>query len=162
MDAESLDLCRELLVKAEQKGVGFELPVDIVTATELSPDAATVVMDADKIPAERMGADIGPKTREKFRNFILNAGTVVWNGPMGVFELAPFASGTKAIAQAMADSRAVTIVGGGKRKHLQGYLPSEQYQPCSGGHWISRFPEEFRCSIHHRHLFGMGKCEVLF
>lgn len=113
LDAESVDLCKELLTKAQQKGVRFELPVDIVTATQLSAYASTEVMDADKIPADRMGADIGPKTREKFRNFILNAGTVVWNGPMGVFELAPFAGGTKAIAQAMADSKAVTIVGGG-------------------------------------------------
>ena len=113
LDAESVDLCKELLTKAQQKGVRFELPVDIVTATQLSAYASTEVMDADKIPADRMGADIGPKTREKFRNFILSAGTVVWNGPMGVFELAPFAGGTKAIAQAMADSKAVTIVGGG-------------------------------------------------
>jgi len=113
LDEVSLPLCNGMIETAATKGVGFELPVDILSADRLAPDAATAIVDADKIPADWMGVDIGPKTIENFRAIILGAGTVVWNGPMGVFEMEPFAKGTRAIAQAMAESKAVTIVGGG-------------------------------------------------
>lgn len=89
------------------------LPVDVVQTTELSDSAVTEIVTADSIAPDHLGADIGPNTIELFRETILGAGTVVWNGPMGVFELAPFETGTREVAQALADSSAVTIVGGG-------------------------------------------------
>ncbi|MHB1000259.1 MAG: phosphoglycerate kinase [Armatimonadota bacterium] len=113
LDESNLELTKELMSKAAEKGIKFELPVDVLAATELAPDAKTKVVPIAEIPADMMGLDIGPETMTKFRNYILDAGTVVWNGPMGVFEMEAFAAGTRAIAQAMADSKAVTIVGGG-------------------------------------------------
>jgi len=113
LDANSIDYCKELMAKAEAKGVGLELPVDILVATELSADARTEIVPTSAIPADMMGVDIGPKSIEKFRTVIMGAGTVVWNGPMGVFEIPAFAAGTRAVAEAMAESKAITIVGGG-------------------------------------------------
>ncbi len=113
LDESNLELTKELMSKAAAKGIKFELPVDVISATELSADAQTKAVSTDSIPADMMGLDIGTATRELYRKYILDAGTVVWNGPMGVFEIEQFAGGTRAIAQAMADSKAVTIVGGG-------------------------------------------------
>jgi phosphoglycerate kinase len=113
LDAKSLDLCNELIKKAADKGVDLVLPVDALVADSLSADAATQMVSVEAIPADMMGVDIGPKTIEKFRSLILGAGTVVWNGPMGVFEIEPFSAGTRAVAEAMAESNAITIVGGG-------------------------------------------------
>lgn len=113
LDEGSLVLCKELMDKAAAKKINFELPVDVLAATELSADADTRIVPSNEIPSDMMGVDIGPLTIEKYRTFILGAGTVVWNGPMGVFEIDKFAVGTRAVAQAMADSNAVTIVGGG-------------------------------------------------
>ena len=97
---------------AEAKGVKFLLPVDNVCAKEFAADAEPVLVEGD-IPADMMGMDIGPKTRELFAEAVRGAGTIVWNGPMGVFEFDAFAVGTKAMAKALAESGAVTIVGGG-------------------------------------------------
>ncbi|HVL38212.1 MAG TPA: phosphoglycerate kinase, partial [Fimbriimonadaceae bacterium] len=91
----------------------IHLPEDTLATYELTEDAPNRVVPASAIPADQMGADIGPATIDAFRKIIASAGTVVWNGPMGVFELSPFSAGTRAIAQAMAESDAVTIVGGG-------------------------------------------------
>lgn len=113
LDADSIDLCKELMSKAAAKGIKFELPDDVLIADRLAPDANSKIVPVSAIPADWMGVDIGFKTIEKFMRYILSAGTVVWNGPMGVFEMAQFAEGTRAVAQAMADSNAVTIVGGG-------------------------------------------------
>jgi len=113
LDESSLGLVKEQMDKAAAKGVRFELPDDVLAADRLAPDADTRVVSISGIPADWLGLDIGPRTSEKFRKYILEAGTVVWNGPMGVFEMEPFAGGTRAVAQAMADSKAVTIVGGG-------------------------------------------------
>ena len=113
LDETSIDLCKELMSKAAAKGIKFELPDDVLVADRLDPAADCKVVPVNAIPADWMGLDIGPKTIENFRAYILSAGTVVWNGPMGVFEMAPFAEGTRATAQAMADSKAATIVGGG-------------------------------------------------
>ena len=113
LDAGSLELVKEQMDKAAAKGIKFELPDDILAADKFNPSADTKIVASNEIPADWMGVDIGPKTMETFRNYILDAGTVVWNGPMGVFEMEPFAKGTRAIAQAMADSKATTIVGGG-------------------------------------------------
>ncbi|NMB44928.1 MAG: phosphoglycerate kinase, partial [Firmicutes bacterium] len=113
LDSESLDLARELMTTAEQRGVKFLLPVDVVIADRFAADAAHEVVDADKMRAEWLGLDIGPRTVELFGREIKTAKTVVWNGPMGVFEMPAFAAGTKAIAEVMAESSAVTIIGGG-------------------------------------------------
>ena len=113
LDEESIDLAKELLKKAEVAGVKLLLPVDTVCAREFDNDSESGVFDRDSIPADMMGMDIGPKTVELYKTAIAEAKTVVWNGPAGVFEMPNFASGTKAIAEALASSSAVTIIGGG-------------------------------------------------
>lgn len=112
-ETDSFDYCLELLKKAEEKGVKIHLPSDCVAADRFAADAEPVVYEDGQIPDGMMGLDIGPKTAETYAEIIRNAGTVIWNGPMGVFEFAAFATGTNAVAQAMAESKAVTIVGGG-------------------------------------------------
>ena len=102
-----------MVAKAKAKGVSFMLPVDNVVATEYDENAENKVVDSDKIPAGWMGLDIGPKTRANFANAIKGAGTVVWNGPMGVSEWKNFAAGTEAVAAAVAESGAISIIGGG-------------------------------------------------
>ena len=113
VDNEKIDYCKEMMAKAEAKGVKLLLPVDTVAATEFAADAEPHVVDAMHIPADMMGMDIGPKTVELFCAATKGAGTIVWNGPMGVFEFPTFATGTKAMAKALAESGAVTIIGGG-------------------------------------------------
>jgi phosphoglycerate kinase len=110
LDESGLDYARELLERNPDK---ILLPVDVVVAAELSDSATTKVVDVDAIPADEIGADIGPKTQEAFSAEIARAGLVLWNGPMGVFEIGHFAAGTREVAEAMASSPAVTIVGGG-------------------------------------------------
>ena len=117
VDDEKLDYCANMLKKAEEKGVKMLLPVDtVITASFPDPIDAEIsveYVDSDKIPADKMGLDIGPKTRELFAQAVKDAKTVVWNGPMGVFENPVLAAGTKAVAQAMADTQATTVIGGG-------------------------------------------------
>lgn len=113
LDEESIDLASQLMQKAEQAGVELLLPVDTVCADEFSNDAKKAVFDRDKIPADMMGMDIGPKTIDVYKKAIAEAKTIVWNGPAGVFEMSNFAEGTKSIAEALAASDAVTIIGGG-------------------------------------------------
>ncbi|MBQ9270145.1 MAG: phosphoglycerate kinase [Oscillospiraceae bacterium] len=110
---ESFEYCRELLKKAEEKGVRIHLPVDAVCGDHFAADAEPVVYADGEIPDNMMGMDIGPKTAAAYADVVKNAGTVIWNGPMGVFEFPAFAEGTKAVAKAMAESEAVTIIGGG-------------------------------------------------
>ena len=112
-ETESFGYCLELLKKAEEQGVKIHLPVDTVAADHFAADAEPVLFDEGQIPDNMMGLDIGPKTRDIYADIIKNAGTVIWNGPMGVFEFPAFAAGTQAVAKAMAESPAVTIVGGG-------------------------------------------------
>ncbi len=112
-EQEKIETARQLLEKAETKGVALLLPEDNVIADKFAEDAATQTVASAGIPAGWMGMDIGPKTIARYADVIKNARTVVWNGPMGVFEMSKFAEGTRAIAQAMADSSAVTIIGGG-------------------------------------------------
>ena len=112
-EEDKLDLANEMVAKAKAKGVSFMLPVDNVVATEYDENAEHKVVDSDKIPAGWMGLDIGPKTRANFANAIKGAGTVVWNGPMGVSEWKNFAAGTEAVAAAVAESGAISIIGGG-------------------------------------------------
>ena len=108
-----LDYANDMIEKAADKGVKMLIPVDTVTADAFSNDANVKVVDAGQIDDGWMGLDIGPKTRELFANAVKDAKTVVWNGPMGVFEMPNFAAGTVAVAQALADTDAVTIIGGG-------------------------------------------------
>ena len=108
-----LDYANDMIKKAADKGVKMLIPVDTVTADAFSNDANVKVVDAGQIDDGWMGLDIGPKTRELFANAVKDAKTVVWNGPMGVFEMPNFAAGTVAVAQALADTDAVTIIGGG-------------------------------------------------
>ncbi len=112
LEADRIDYARDMIAKAEAKGVKFLLPVDNLCAAEFSADAEPVLVEGD-IPADLMGMDIGPKTVELFSAAVAGAGTIVWNGPMGVFEFEKFAGGTKAMAKALAESGAITIVGGG-------------------------------------------------
>ena len=108
-----LDYAREMMAKAEKNGVSLLLPVDAVVAPEFSAEAKPTVVSVDSIPADQMGLDIGPMSSEIFAGSIRSAGTVIWNGPMGVFEFPSFAAGTIAVAKAMAESSAITIIGGG-------------------------------------------------
>jgi phosphoglycerate kinase len=116
-DETKVDYCKEMIEKAEKLGKKLLLPVDAVT-TDHFPDPIdgpidTTVVDIDKIPADRMGMDIGPKTQELYAEAVKTAKTVVWNGPMGVFENPTLAAGTKSVAKALADTDATTIIGGG-------------------------------------------------
>ena len=113
LDETKVDYCREMMAKAKEKGVELLIPVDVVVADHYAEDAPHKTVDADKIPADWEGMDIGPKTRELFAAAIRKAGTVIWNGPMGVFEFPTFAKGTEAVAAAMAECKGVTVVGGG-------------------------------------------------
>ena len=117
VDNEKLDYCKEMLQKAQDKGVKLLLPVDTVVAdgfpNPIDAEIAVATVDSTAIPEGKMGLDIGEKAREEFAAAAKAAKTVVWNGPMGVFENPVLSAGTKAVAQALADSDAVTIVGGG-------------------------------------------------
>ena len=110
---DKLDLANEMMAKAKAKGVNFMIPVDNVVATEYDENAEHKTVKSTEIPSDWMGLDIGPNTRENFANAIKGAGTVVWNGPMGVSEWANFAAGTFAVATAVAESGAISIIGGG-------------------------------------------------
>ncbi len=116
LEEDQLDAVRGYLEQAEKKGVEIVLPVDIVAATEFSADAEHDVVAVDAIPADRLGLDIGPESGKLFASKIADARTVFWNGPMGVFEMAPYAEGTRAVAQALIDvthAGGLTVVGGG-------------------------------------------------
>ncbi len=112
-EEDKLDLARDLLAKARAKGVNFLLPVDNVIGREYKEDTTFMRIYSDSIPDGWMGLDIGEKTQELYSKTIAGAGTVIWNGPMGVSEWENFASGTKAVAKAVADSGAISIIGGG-------------------------------------------------
>ena len=117
LDETKIDYCKEMMDKADKLGKKLLLPIDTVITSEfpdpIDAEIATEIVDSDKIPADKMGMDIGPKTIELYANAAKEAKTVVWNGPMGVFENPILAKGTKAVAQALADTEATTIIGGG-------------------------------------------------
>ena len=117
LDETKIDYCKDMLKQAEEKGVKILLPIDCTIAKDFpNPIDAEIdveVVDADKIPADMMSLDIGPKTAELFAEAVKSAKTVVWNGPMGVFENPTLAKGTMAVAKAMAETDAVTVIGGG-------------------------------------------------
>lgn len=113
LEEDKMDLSIELIKKAEANNVEILLPVDVVIADEIKAGAETEIVDIDSIPEDKEALDIGPKTAELFASKIKEAKTVVWNGPMGVFEIKEFADGTNKVAAALAESDAITIVGGG-------------------------------------------------
>ena len=113
LESEWMDYANQMLQKAADKGVKLLLPVDTVIADRFAPDADTAVVEAGKIPDGWQGLDIGPRTVEQYCAAVADAGTVIWNGPMGVFEFDKFAAGTKAVAEALSKTDAITIVGGG-------------------------------------------------
>jgi phosphoglycerate kinase len=113
LEEDQVETVKGYLAQAQESGVEIVLPVDIVAADGFAADAPHETVDADKIPAGKMGLDIGPKSGELFREAILGAKTIAWNGPMGVFEFPAFAEGTKAVAQALVDTDGFSIVGGG-------------------------------------------------
>ena len=113
LDRDSVEIAAGIMKKAEETGVNLVLPLDCVCTEEFSNDSPYEVYDRDKIPADKMGMDIGPKSAELFESVLRDAKTVVWNGPMGVFEMENFAKGTYAIAKILAELDAVTVIGGG-------------------------------------------------
>lgn len=112
-ESDKLDLAKDMMAKAKDKNVKFLLPLDIRVAREYSPNSESKIVDFDKIPDGWMGLDIGPKTEKLFSGAISDAGTVIWNGPMGVSEWDKFASGTLALAKAIAGTNSISIIGGG-------------------------------------------------
>ncbi len=116
LDKDNIETCKGYLARAKESGVEIVLPVDVVAATAFSADADHEVVPADGIPADRMGLDIGPKSAELYASKVRDAKTVFWNGPMGAFEMAPYAAGTLAVAEALVEATsdgALTVVGGG-------------------------------------------------
>lgn len=113
LDADNVELAKSLIEKAEKLGVKLLLPIDIVCAKEFDNNSESKVFDKESIPYDYMGLDIGPETIKLYRETLAKAATVVWNGPMGVFEMDNFANGTRAVAQILADIDAITIIGGG-------------------------------------------------
>jgi phosphoglycerate kinase len=110
---ELVEAAAGFITQAQERGVKLMLPVDFVIADRFAVDATTQIVDRDGIPSDHMGLDIGPKTRDLYAGVIANSATIVWNGPMGVFEMPAFAGGTLAVAQAMAASPGFTVIGGG-------------------------------------------------
>ncbi|WP_026694506.1 phosphoglycerate kinase [Peribacillus kribbensis] len=114
LEEDKLDLANSFVAKAKEKKVNFYMPVDVIVADDFSEDAETKVVDIDSIPSDWEALDIGPKTREKYAEVIKGSRLVIWNGPMGVFEIDKFAGGTKAVAEALADSdHTYSVIGGG-------------------------------------------------
>lgn len=113
VEGDKVPLAAELMAEAERSKINLLLPQDLVVAKELSPDAPHQVVAVNAVPEEWMAVDIGPETRQAFAKALQGARTVVWNGPMGVFEMEPFAAGTEAVARAVAEVKGTTIVGGG-------------------------------------------------
>ena len=123
-----IEAVKMFMQEARERGVNLVLPVDFVVAKEFAPDSSTQVVGASKIPADWMGLDIGPRSRELFADVISESATVVWNGPMGVFEMPAFSGGTLAVARAMASSSAFTVIGGGDSAAAVRLLDVDQTQ----------------------------------
>lgn len=136
VDEERIDLAKGLLEKAKEKGVDILLPVDSIVADKFDAEAKTDVVPSEHMTPEWLGLDIGPSTRMLFNDKVRTAGTIVWNGPMGVFEMEAFAEGTRTIARAMSESDAVTIIGGGDSAaavKILGYADAMTHISTGGG-----------------------------
>lgn len=113
LEEDKIELAKEFIQKAKEKNVNFLMPIDTVVANEFSDTADTKIVPIDEIPTDWQGLDIGPETRQLYRKTILESALIIWNGPMGVFEMNSFAGGTRDIAQALADTEGFSIIGGG-------------------------------------------------
>lgn len=113
LEEDKIDVAKQFLEKAKEKGVRFVIPEDVVIADQFSKDANTKIVATDEIPADWEGLDIGPKTRDTFREIVAESKLVIWNGPMGVFEFNAFAGGTQAVSEALAETNGYTVIGGG-------------------------------------------------
>ncbi|MEG0259494.1 MAG: phosphoglycerate kinase [Lysinibacillus sp.] len=113
LEEDKIELAKSFIEQAKAKGVQLHMPIDTVVANEFSKDAETKVVDVNAIPADWMGLDIGPKTAAHYANIIADSKLIIWNGPMGVFEMGKFANGTKTVANAMAKTAGYTVIGGG-------------------------------------------------
>lgn len=136
LEEDKIELAKELLNKAKDKNVNLYLPIDIVIAKEFKNDTEIKTVDFDKIPEDWMGLDCGEKTTEKIAGILNEAKTIIWNGPMGVFEMENFKKGTDGVAKAMAESNAVTIVGGGDSAssvEIAGYADKMTHISTGGG-----------------------------
>ena len=135
LQADALAQVTDVMAEAERRGVDLVLPVDVLAAKEFGPDAEFDVVPADGIPADREGLDAGPKTRELFASKLVDAGTIFWNGPVGVFEFPAFAGGTKAVAEAVIASSAFSVLGGGDSAAAvrQAGLPDDGFSHISTG-----------------------------
>ncbi|MFV0441000.1 MAG: phosphoglycerate kinase [Lachnospirales bacterium] len=136
LEVDKVDYALEMMKKAEEKGVNFLIPVDTVVAKEFGRDVEHKTVTSDSIPADMMGLDIGEETRKLFADALKDAKTVVWNGPMGVFEFPNFAKGTNAVASALADIDATTIIGGGDSAaavNILGYGDKMSHISTGGG-----------------------------
>ncbi|MCP4721242.1 MAG: phosphoglycerate kinase, partial [Desulfobacteraceae bacterium] len=139
VESDLLETAAAIIKKADQKGIEFLLPEDLVAADKLDPDADFKTVLVDEIPDNWMALDIGPKTANRYAKAIQNAGTIVWNGPMGVFEIKKFATGTQAVANAIAGSTAFSIVGGGDTglaAKLCGVVDKVSYISTGGGAFL--------------------------
>ncbi|NYF26041.1 phosphoglycerate kinase [Sporosarcina sp. JAI121] len=113
LEEDKIDLAKSFIQKAKEKGVNLYLPIDVIIADEFSKDANTKTVNIDSIPEGWMGLDIGPKTASLYADVINDSKLIIWNGPMGVFEMEPYAGGTQQVAKAMAETKAYTVIGGG-------------------------------------------------
>ncbi|MBN8235417.1 phosphoglycerate kinase [Halobacillus kuroshimensis] len=113
LEEDKMDLAREYMKKAEEKGVNFYMPEDVIVADDFSDSANKKEVAIDSIPSDWEALDIGPKTREKYANVIKESNLIIWNGPMGVFEIESFANGTKAVAEALSQTEGYSVIGGG-------------------------------------------------
>ncbi|HID97663.1 MAG TPA: phosphoglycerate kinase [Thermodesulfobacteriaceae bacterium] len=139
IEPELVDTARSLMNEAEKRGVQFLLPTDCVVAPELSENAPASVVEAGSVPPDQMVLDIGPETTELFCSAVENAGTIVWNGPMGAFEIKPFSRGTMELAHAVGRSSALSIIGGGDTDlaiHLAGETDNVSYMSTGGGAFL--------------------------
>lgn len=113
LEEDKIELAKEYMAKAKEKGVQFVMPEDVIVADDFSEEANTKAVSIEEIPADWEALDIGPKTREKYAKIIAESNLIIWNGPMGVFELNVFANGTKAVGEALANSNGYSVIGGG-------------------------------------------------
>ncbi|WP_010532160.1 phosphoglycerate kinase [Lentibacillus jeotgali] len=113
LEQDKIDMAKEFMQKAQDKGVNFVMPEDAVVADDFSEDANTKIVDITEIPADWEALDIGPKTREKYGQIVNDSKLIIWNGPMGVFEYNAFAGGTRSVAQSLSDTEGYTVIGGG-------------------------------------------------
>lgn len=113
LEEDKIDLAKEFMQKAKDRGVNFYLPKDVIVADDFSAEADTKIVAIDEIPSDWEALDIGPETREEYAKVIAESNLIVWNGPMGVFEMNPFAGGTRAVAKALAETEGYSVIGGG-------------------------------------------------